>query len=101
VDPAKWDFYAMDAYRLAGDDTLATMHAKEVLRNGTTPDGSEIAPMRMAEARLTLAVAAARQDDLEQAASLGRTALTASRQSLPSLLMVAGELDSELAPLPS
>ena len=96
VDPAKWDFYAMDAYRLAGEDSLATMHAKEVLRTGTTPDGSEIAPMRMAEARLTLAVAAARQDDLEQATSLGHTALTASRQSLPSLLMVAGELDSEL-----
>jgi transcriptional regulator with XRE-family HTH domain len=96
VDPAKWDFYAMDAYRLAREDDLATMHAKEVLRTGTLPDGSEIAPMRMAEARLTLAVTAARQDDLEQAASLGHTALTASRQSLPSLLMVAGELDSEL-----
>jgi len=39
---------------------------------------------------------AARQDNLAQAASLGHTALTASRQSLPSLLMVAGELDSEL-----
>jgi hypothetical protein len=52
--------------------------------------------MRMAEARLTLAVAAARRGDLEQATSLGHTALTASRQSLPSLLMAAGELDSEL-----
>lgn len=96
VDPAKWDFYAMDAYRLAGDDALATMHASEVLRAGTRPDGTEIAPMRMAEAKLTLAVAAARQGDLEEATSLGHTALTASRQSLPSLLMVAGELDSEL-----
>jgi hypothetical protein len=96
VDPAKWDFYAMDAYRLAGDDERASMHATEVLRNGTRLDGTEIAPMRMAEARLTLAVAAARQGDLEEATSLGKTALTASRQSLPSLLMVAGELDSEL-----
>jgi hypothetical protein len=38
----------------------------------------------------------ARQGNLEQATSLGHAALTASRQSLPSLLMVAGELDSEL-----
>lgn len=96
VDPAKWAFYAMDAYRLAGEDGLATFHAREVLRSGTRPDGSEIAPMRMAEARLTLAVAAAREDDLEHAVSLGHEALGASRQSLPSLLMVAGELDSEL-----
>jgi transcriptional regulator with XRE-family HTH domain len=75
VDPAKWDFYAMDAYRLAGEDALASMHAENVLRSGTNPDGTEIAPMRMAEARLTLAVAAARHDDLEQATSLGHTAL--------------------------
>ncbi len=34
VDPAKWDFYAMDAYRLAGDDELATTHAREVLHTG-------------------------------------------------------------------
>jgi hypothetical protein len=86
----------MDAYRLAGDDARATVHAHEVLKNGTAPDGTEIAPMRMAEARLTLAVAAARTDDLEGAVSLGRTALTTERKSLPSLLMVAGELDSEL-----
>jgi transcriptional regulator with XRE-family HTH domain len=96
VDPTKWDYYAMDAYRLAGEDALATTYAKEVLRTAITPDGSDIAPMRLAEARLTLAVAAARQDDLEQATSLGHSALTGSRQSLPSLLMVAGELDSEL-----
>jgi len=34
----------MDAYRLAGEDELAAMHAKEVLRNGTMPDGFKIAP---------------------------------------------------------
>jgi hypothetical protein len=53
----------MDAYRLSGLDDFASM---QVLRTGTMPDGSEVAPMRMAEARLTLAAAAARQDDLEQ-----------------------------------
>lgn len=34
VDPDKWDFYAMDAYRLAGDDQLAAHHARTVLARG-------------------------------------------------------------------
>jgi hypothetical protein len=36
----------MDAYRLAGDDDLAVEHAREVLRKGAAPDGSERSPMR-------------------------------------------------------
>ena len=95
VDPDKWDFYAMDAYRLAGDDELAAHHARTVLALGAGPDG-ERAPMRMAEARLTLAAVAARAGDLEQAVATGVGALGAGRKSLPSLLMVAGELDVEL-----
>lgn len=96
VDPSKWNFYAMDTYRLAGEDHLAAEYAEQVIRNGTRPDGSENAPMRMAEARLTLAVAAARDNDLEQAVEYGFMALDTNRRSLPSLMMVAGELDSEL-----
>ncbi|MFC6882507.1 MULTISPECIES: XRE family transcriptional regulator [Actinomadura] len=96
VDPAKWDFYATDVYRLAGEDALAVAHAEEVIASATAPDGSERSPMRMAEARLTLGVSAARAGDLERAVSLGQTALSTSRKSLPSLLMVASELDSEL-----
>ena len=100
VDPDKWEFYAMDAYRLAGDDDQAAEHAAEVLRKGTAPDERERSPMRMAEARLTTAVVAARKGELEEAVSRGLDALQASRKSLPSLLMVAGELDAELlAPL--
>jgi hypothetical protein len=95
VDADKWDFYAMDAYRLARDDDLAAHHAREVLALGAGPDG-ERAPMRMAEARLTLAAVAARTGDLEQAVTTGVAALAAGRRSLPSLLMVAGELDGEL-----
>jgi len=95
VDPDKWDFYAMDAYRLAGDDDLAAGYARTVLAWGAAPDG-ERAPMRMAEARLTLAAVAARAGDLEQAVTTGMAALGAARKSLPSLLMVAGELDVEL-----
>jgi hypothetical protein len=32
VDPDKFDFYAMDCYRLIGDDNLAEVHAREILR---------------------------------------------------------------------
>lgn len=53
--------------------------------------------MRMAEARLTLAAVAARDGELEQAVATGIGALGGTRKSLPSLLMVAGELDGELS----
>jgi transcriptional regulator with XRE-family HTH domain len=97
VDPDKWDFYAMDAYRLVGDDELAAHHAQEVLTLGTAPDGTERAPMRMAEARLTLGVVAARSRELENAVTLGMSAFRTERRSLPTLLMVAAELDTELS----
>lgn len=96
VDPSKWDFYAMDVFRLAGEDTRAEQHAEIVLSEGLMPDGTERSPMRMAEARLTLAAVASRRGDLEEAIDLGVKALTTSRRSLPSLLMVSGELDTEL-----
>ncbi|NRQ40182.1 helix-turn-helix transcriptional regulator [Nonomuraea sp. NN258] len=96
VDPAKWDFYAMDAYRLAGEDSLAVMHANAVLASSIGPDGTIRAPMRRAEAQLTLGVAAAREGNLDHAISLGREALESGRKSIPSLLMVAGELDAIL-----
>jgi transcriptional regulator with XRE-family HTH domain len=96
VDPDKWDFYAMDAYRLAGDDDLARHHADEVLRLGVAADGRELAPMRMAEARLTLGAVAARGGELEEAVDVALTAFRARRRSLPSLLMVAKEVGDEL-----
>ena len=49
----------MDAYRLVGDDELAKRHAQEVIHSGISPDGIELPPMRVAEARLTLGVVAA------------------------------------------
>ena len=96
VDPNKWAFYAMDAYRMAGEDHLAEEYARVVLANSIGPDDVEHAPMRIAEARLTLGVVAARRGNLEEAIALGVTALRGPRKSLPSLLMVAGELDVEL-----
>lgn len=48
--------------------------------------------MRNAEARITLGVIAVRQGELERALDYGRQALTGSRLSVPSLLMVSSEL---------
>ncbi|MFD5699542.1 tetratricopeptide repeat protein [Streptomyces lasiicapitis] len=96
IDPDKWDFYEMDAYRLLGDDERAATHARSVIRISTGPDGTEISPMRAAEARLTLGVAAARTGEVDEAVGMGAAALEANRKSLPSLLLVADELDREL-----
>jgi hypothetical protein len=52
--------------------------------------------MRLAEARITLGVVAARQGDLEQAIHHGESALIAPRRSLSSLLMVSRDLTKVL-----
>lgn len=92
VDPAKYDFYAMDCYRMLGENKMARNLAEEVIRAGTDYDGTERSPMRIAEARLTLGVVAAREGDLESAVNYGEWALRGERQSLPSLLAVSREL---------
>ncbi|HET9896813.1 MAG TPA: hypothetical protein VFQ44_17920 [Streptosporangiaceae bacterium] len=48
--------------------------------------------MRNAEARITLGVISACEGDLEQALGYGRQAISGERLSVPSLLMVSGEL---------
>ncbi|MFI1360790.1 XRE family transcriptional regulator [Streptomyces sp. NPDC020898] len=96
VDPAKFDFYSMDCYRLVGEDKLARTLAEEVLRAGTDFDGRERSPMRNAEARVTLGVTAAREGDLEQALMMGARALEGDRQSVPSLIMTSRELAAEM-----
>lgn len=97
VDPDKFDFYAMDCYRRAGEDDLAEVHAQEIITKSTRPDGTEHSPMRAAEARITLGVVAARRGDLEAALAAGESALSGDRKSLPSLLMVGRELGAELS----
>jgi len=104
VDPTKWDFYSMDCYRiLGGGDTastenkLAESYAQEVIRIGTDATGTELSPMRNAEARITLGVISARQGDLESAVDYGKRALAGQRLSVPSLLMVSSELGTVLA----
>ncbi|MFJ5267109.1 XRE family transcriptional regulator [Streptomyces sp. NPDC088358] len=96
VDPAKFDFYSMDCYRLVGEDKLARTLAEEVLRAGTDFDGRERSPMRNSEARVTLGVTAAREGDLEQALTMGERALEGDRQSVPSLIMTSRELAAEI-----
>jgi hypothetical protein len=92
VDPTKFDFYAMDCYRLLTDDKMAENLAHEVIQVSTDFDGKERAPMRLAEAHVTLGVVAARQGDLEEAIHQGKRALGGERKSLPSLLMASRDL---------
>jgi hypothetical protein len=109
VDPAKWDFYAMDCYRLLGsardgastENRLAEAYAREIIRAGTDHDGTERSPMRNAEARVTLGVISARRGDLEGAVTYGRGSLVAARRSLPSLLMISAELARTVSDLDS
>ena len=92
VDPTKYDFYMMDCYRHLTEDRMAETLASEVIRACTDFDGTERAPMRQAEAHITLGVVAARRGDLEAAVSYGERALSAPHKSLPYLLMVSRDL---------
>lgn len=96
VDATKFDFYAMDCCRVAGQDRLAERYAQQVIKDSTRPDGSVRNPMRVSEARLTLAVVAVRDRDLERAVEEGVAAFTAGRKSLPSLAWIAGEAAREI-----
>jgi transcriptional regulator with XRE-family HTH domain len=91
VDPAKFDFYAMDCYRMLRDDPMAESLAQEVLRTA-----GEQSPMRRAEARFTLGVVAARTGDLDRAVDSGRTAIATGRTSVPHFLMLGRELAQTL-----
>lgn len=96
VDPTKYDFYAMDCYRHLTEDKMAETLAHEVVRTSTDFDGSERAPMRLAEAHITLGVVAARQGDLDHAVHEAEHALNGQRKSLPSFLMVSRDLTKVL-----
>jgi hypothetical protein len=97
IDPDKWDFYAMDCYRVAGDHDRVADHARRVIEIHTLPDGTERSPMRISEARFTLAHVALRSGDLEEATSTGRRALMGPRRSIPHMMMSARELLGEMS----
>jgi tetratricopeptide (TPR) repeat protein len=92
VDPAKYDFYAMDCYRNVGEDNLALAAAETVIRTSTTPAGVVISPMRLAEAELTQASVYARAGELDLAMTKADGALSRARRSLPSILLVEHEV---------
>lgn len=92
VDPAKFDFYAMDCYRSVGEDSLALAAAETVRRSSTTPSGLVIAPMRLAEAELTQATVYARAGEVDQAMLKAEDAFARARRSLPSILLVGHEV---------
>jgi hypothetical protein len=87
----------MDCYRTLGDNKMAENLADEVIQASTDFDRKERAPMRLAEARITLGVVQAREGDLEGAIGLGMKALNGERKSLPSLLMVSRDLTKALS----
>lgn len=94
IEPAKWDFHAMDCYRLVGADRHAATHAGAVLDLSRRPDGTEANPMRAAEARLTLAVLAVRGGDLDAAVAWTVHALSEQRLSVtPTTNLVREVLD--------
>ncbi|MFC5028669.1 MULTISPECIES: hypothetical protein [Streptomyces] len=65
---------------------MARNLAEEVIRVGTDFDDTEHSPMRNAEARITLGVAAAREGDLEGAVAYGERALRGDRQAAAALV---------------
>jgi transcriptional regulator with XRE-family HTH domain len=95
IDPTKWDFYAMDCYRIARDDTRAAENAHEILRLSARPDGTDRSPMRASEAKLTLSIVSLRDGDIDGATEWARKAFSIDRKSINSLSTVADELHHE------
>jgi hypothetical protein len=95
-DHAKWMHYAASCYVLLGDDNRAEEHAREVITEHGRPDGTTNAPMRTAQARMDLAIVAARRGDLDQAVAYGEGAFGFERQSLTDLASSSADLDGIL-----
>ncbi|MGH3874791.1 MAG: hypothetical protein ACRDSR_25360 [Pseudonocardiaceae bacterium] len=95
IDPTKWDCYAMDCYRVGGDNARAAEHAQQILRLSQRPDGSDRSPLRATEARLTLAVVSLRDGDIDRATDWAGMAFSADRKSVQDLSIAAGELYRE------
>ena len=92
-DPAKYSFYASTCYAVVGDNSQAREHAHEVIKWHTRPDGTSNAPMRVAQARIDLGIVAARQGNLDEAVSYGKSAFEFDRKSLADLVSRTSELD--------
>jgi hypothetical protein len=93
VDRAKWLFYAAQVFDLAGESRPMLAFTRECMTQCIGPDGTTRWPMRVAELQLGLAHLHARAGALDAATAYGLQALTHSRQSGPSLLQRAIDLD--------
>ena len=95
-DHSKWMHYVSNCYVMLGDNERAEEHAREVITQHGRPDGSSNAPMRTAQARITLGIVAARQGELDQAVAYGESAFEFERQSLADLVSLSADLDGVL-----
>jgi hypothetical protein len=95
-DHDKWVFYAATIHAWLGDDDDAELHARAIVDGHTRPDGSSRAPMRVANARIDLALVHARRGDLDAAVAEGVHAFSYERRSLYDLVARATDLSSAL-----
>jgi transcriptional regulator with XRE-family HTH domain len=89
IDPAKLEFYEMDAYRLSGRDDMTKEYGELVVTQNKFP-------MRVTQARLALALVSAREGDLEASVSQAMDAITENRRSLPAFKLLNRQLAIEL-----
>lgn len=92
-DHSKWMHYAATVYTWLGDDERAKEHALEVINGHQRPDGSTRAPMRTAEARLSLATVSARAGDLDGAVTWAKSAFEFDTKPMADLLSRGKDLD--------
>ncbi|ADP82799.1 hypothetical protein [Pseudofrankia inefficax] len=94
VDDSRTDSFRLDCHRWLGDDRLTEHYAAEVLARWDVPTVApeRRKPMRVAGARVSLGVVAARAGDLDAASDEVGAALAESRRCLPWLGLLAGEL---------
>ena len=85
-DHSKWTHYAATIYTWLGDDRKAKELAIEVIDQHLRPNGSTRAPMRTAEARLSLATVHAREGDLEGAVTFAKSAYEFETKPMSDLL---------------
>jgi hypothetical protein len=93
-DQTKLRFYAVQSWGVLGNERRMAEAASEVYATCVAADGTTRWPMRIAQVQLELAHASARAGDLDAAAGYGLQALAHDRQSGPSLLPRAVDLDA-------
>lgn len=95
-DHEKLVFYAATIHAWLGDDEVARSYAEAIISGHLRPDGSSRAPMRVANARIDLALVHARSGDLDAALAEGTAAFAYERRSLSDLVARGGDLSAAL-----